>query len=298
MRKIFIFAAICLSLVAFGQNPSPEYYLFIKKADSLYKVRDYKNAGIVYSSAFKTIGNKGLMLDRYNAARSWSLANVNDSSFDCLDRIIKKNLFTDYDRLLNESDFNNIHSDKRWQPLLDYLKEYKPMDLPEGWIKGGAQNSKYKMGLEKGSGQNGKSAATIKSFDTEVEDFGNMMQSFSAAKYINKRIRMSGYLKTKDVIKWAAFWVRVDQEHSKTPLAFDNMMTGKDRSVKGTTEWTKYEIVLDVPEGASNIVIGFMLAGSGQVWADNIKFEIVDKTIPITAGKEIKFEPINLDFEK
>lgn len=41
-------------------------------------------------------------------------------------------------------------------------------------------------------------------------------------------------------------WFRVDGTTGKS-LSFDNM---QDRAVKGTTEWARYEIVLDVPEGA------------------------------------------------
>lgn len=297
MKLFLIFVLSPGFLLLHGQSPTPEYYSRIKMADSLYRLHDYKNAGIAYSSAFKTLGNKGSVNDRYNAARSWALANVPDSAFDCLERIIKKTFFTDYDRLVNEPDFNSIHNDKRWQPLVDFLKDYRNLNIPEGWVKGGGQNSKYKMGIEEGSGKNGNKAATIKSYDKDVEDFGNLMQSFSAVKYLNKRVRMSGFIKTKDVEKWASFWVRVDQEHSAKSLAFDNMMVGRDRSVKGTTEWTKYEIVLDVPSNADKIVIGFMMGGFGQMWVDDLKFEIVDKSVPLT-GKDIKFEPVNLDFEK
>lgn len=297
MKLFFILVFSFLSFNSQSQNPSPEYYSHIRKADSLYKLHDYNNAGIAYSLAFKTLGNKGLVNDRYNAARSWAVANVADSAFDCLERIIKKTLFTDYDKMIKEPDFNSIHNDKRWQPLVDFLKDYRNLNIPDGWVKGGGQNTKYKMGIEEKSGKNGNKAATIKSYDKDVEDFGNLMQSFSASKYLNKRIRMSGYIKTKDVEKWASFWVRVDEAHSTNPLAFDNMMVGKDRSIKGTTDWTKYEIVLDVPINADKIVIGFMLGGYGQMWVDDLKFEIVDKSVPVT-GKEIKFSPVNLDFEK
>ena len=75
------------------------------------------------------------------------------------------------------------------------------------------------------------------------------------------------------------------------------MKDGKeDRTIKGTSDWKKYEIVLDVPEKASNIAFGVMLGGTGQVWFDNIKFEIVDKSVPVT--DIYAKEPVNLDFEK
>jgi hypothetical protein len=76
-----------------------------------------------------------------------------------------------------------------------------------------------------------------------------------------------------------------------------------DRPIKGSTGWTKYEIVLDVPNNASLIAYGALLSGTGQIWFDNITFEIVGDNIPITGsvnGKKsaTQVEPTNLDFEK
>lgn len=79
----------------------------------------------------------------------------------------------------------------------------------------------------------------------------------------------------------------------KKPLAFDNM---KDRAIKGTTEWQKYAIVLDVPENASNLAYGALLGGTRQIWFDNLKFEIVDETTLVTGQKPS--EPQNLNFEE
>ena len=36
------------------------------------------------------------------------------------------------------------------------------------------------------------------------------MQSFDASKYRGKKIKLSAYLKTKDVTGWSCMWMRVD----------------------------------------------------------------------------------------
>ena len=102
------------------------------------------------------------------------------------------------------------------------------------------------------------------------------------------------------MIDGASLWFRVDQCKSEESLSFDNM---GDRPVVGTTDWHKYEIVLDVPNNASLLAYGVLLIGTGQVWFDNISFDIVDETTPTTGsinGKKsaMKTEPVNLDFEK
>lgn len=176
-------------------------------------------------------------------------------------------------------------------PLLSF-------DIPKGWSSGGSDLTQYEMGLEKNAGQGGTNAATIKSIPETPKSFGTMLQYCAPDKYLGKRIRMTGYMKAKDVTNWAGFWLRIDQANSKEALSFDNM---QERPVKSTLNWTFCEIVLDVPDNASNIAFGALLHGKGQIWFDDLKLEIVDKSIPTTGtykGKTSKnTEPVNLDFE-
>lgn len=173
-------------------------------------------------------------------------------------------------------------------------------DLPSSWFKAGNKPNSYDMGIDKAAGQDGKNAATIKSIDKKIDGFGTLMQQCKPNKYLGKRIKMSGFVKTENVTTWAGLWLRVDQSGSNKPLSFDNM---GDRPIKGTTDWTKYEIVLDVPSNSSLIAYGALLAGTGQIWFDNITFEIVGDNVPtlgsVNAKKSaIQDEPTNLDFEK
>jgi len=177
--------------------------------------------------------------------------------------------------------------------------------MPFGWFAAGSDPKSYDMGTDQGAGQDGKNAATIKSIDKEIKGFGTLMQQCMPGKYLGKRVKMTGYMKTADVQSWAGFWLRVDQKGSQQPLSFDNMYNGKsNRSITGTTSWTKYEIVLDVPAEASNIAYGALLNGTGQIWFDNLSFEIVDNSVPTTgsgpndATKSTLGEPTNLNFQK
>ena len=180
-------------------------------------------------------------------------------------------------------------------------------DLPSGWHIAGTEPKSYEMGIDKGAGQDGKNAATIKSIDKKIKGFGTLMQNSLPDKYLGKRVRISGYLKTKDVSDWSGLWLRIDRKDGGR-LGFDNMHDGKkERSIKGTSDWTKCEIVIDVPNTASNISFGALLVGTGQLWFDNITFEVVDNTVETTGlgpekTEEIKSvenkEPENLDFEK
>lgn len=172
-------------------------------------------------------------------------------------------------------------------------------DIPSGWFQAGSKPDSYDMGIDIGAGRDGKNAATIKSRQEKINGFGTLMQECMPGNYLGRRVRMSAFVKSQDVENKAGLWLRVDEVGSKQPLAFDNMA---DRPIKGTTDWKKYEIVLDVPGNASNLAYGALLAGTGQIWFDDLKFEIVDSTISTTRGlKQTDMrlnQPTNLDFEK
>jgi len=172
-------------------------------------------------------------------------------------------------------------------------------DLPKGWYKAGASPNEYEMGIDSGSGQSGGNAATIKSKKDKANSWATLMQDFNPGKYLGKKIKMSAYMKSKDVKTKAAFWLRVDQSGSRSAMAFDNML---NRPIKGTTDWTKYEIILPVPAKASNIAYGALLGGPGQIWFDNFTFEVVEDEVPTTnptKDRESQLEePFNVDFEK
>lgn len=162
-------------------------------------------------------------------------------------------------------------------------------DLPKGWFPAGSNPKSYEMGINKGAGRDGNNCATIQSIDKNIRGFGTLMQNASANKYLGKRVRMSGWVKTENVEKWVGLWLRVDKGNQS--IAFDNM---GERPIKGTTDWKKYEIVLDVAIDAEMLAYGTLIEGTGKVWFDDIQFEIVDNQTETTDKKK----PTNLDFEK
>lgn len=127
MKAIFfIVAGIVLNCSLWAQiSIPPEYYEQTKKADSLLAIRDFKNAGLTYCDAFNTIGGKGIPIDRYNAARAWAQCSFPDSAFLNLERIVSKTMYANYYHISNDIDLIPLHSDKRWQPLMEAVKQNK-----------------------------------------------------------------------------------------------------------------------------------------------------------------------------
>ncbi|GEO11061.1 DUF6624 domain-containing protein [Segetibacter aerophilus] len=126
MKQSIIFLVLFISTpVIFAQNNFDEYGKFAKKADSLYYLKDYKNAATTFSQAFRAIGWKGSQKDRYNAACSWALAGVADSAFYQLNNIVEKQNYTNYAHITSDPDLNSLHKDKRWAQLIARIKQNK-----------------------------------------------------------------------------------------------------------------------------------------------------------------------------
>jgi len=167
--------------------------------------------------------------------------------------------------------------------------------LPEGWLKAGSVPADYKMGVDVNINFDGGKSAFIEADNTDSSGFGTLMQNASVEDYLGKRVQLTIYIKALDVTGWTGAWFRIDGEQVK-PLAFDNM---SNRAITDTTEWTKYTMVLDIPNNATNMAYGVLLNGNGKVWFDNLSFEIVDNNTPVTdfyASKNQK-KTKNLSFE-
>ena len=170
-------------------------------------------------------------------------------------------------------------------------------EIPDGWFPAGSNPSEYEMGIDNSTFQNGNSCAYIKSKAPKENEFGTLMQTISAENYLEKRLQFSGYIKSEDVKGWSGMWMRIDGQDNQQ-LGFDNM---QNRLIKGTTDWKKYEIVLDIPLSSKTINYGVLLGGDGEVWFDNFKLVEVDNSVPVTnlmQENKLPTKPINLNFEE
>lgn len=129
MKKIKIIPLfLILGHLTSGQNSSDAYSFYSKKADSLLNAKNFKEAAITYSKAFESIEWKGAQIHRYNAACAWALAEMPDSAFYQLNNIATKAKYTDYVHIVIDTSLYSLHQDKRWEPLIEIIKQNKDKD--------------------------------------------------------------------------------------------------------------------------------------------------------------------------
>lgn len=89
---------------------------------------------------------------------------------------------------------------------------------------------------------------------------------------LGRKLRYSGYVKTDGVEGGAAglFWVVHGKDGAR--LVLEDM---SDRGgPSGSTDWTRYEIELEIPRDAHRIAYGVKLSGRGKAWFDSLKIEL------------------------
>ncbi len=110
--------------------------------------------------------------------------------------------------------------------------------------------------------------------------------------YKGKRVRLSAYVKTQGA-EGVNLWLQADGSGKGfNPLAYDVM---RGRVIVGTSDWKKYELVIDIPLETASIGFGIILTGQGAAWLDDVRFEAVDTSVA-TTGVTVLPQPSNSGF--
>jgi hypothetical protein len=171
--------------------------------------------------------------------------------------------------------------------------------VPKGWSHYATKREEFEAYVDASEKHSGTACATLRALVEDPAPFGNLMQCASAETYAGKRLRMSAWVKSRIKDGRSQLWLRIDGDWKSAagnPGCFDNM---NDRPIIGSSEWTKYDLVVQLPPTSTNIAFGLMLFGNGQVWLDDVTFEEVSEDVPLTGsyteGKPKSFS--NLNFE-
>ncbi len=163
------------------------------------------------------------------------------------------------------------------------LQEPSNLSFAEGttsWLLTGSKPQDYEYGSDTHGPTSTRASGYLKSRTAQARGFVTLMQAFKGSEYLGKRLRLSANVKTQDIEKWAGLWMRIDGSW-KRRLSFDNMHR---RPIRGTNDWQKYEVVLDVPQESVGIFFGILLAGAGHTWLSDVQFETVNDSVPTTGS--------------
>jgi hypothetical protein len=163
--------------------------------------------------------------------------------------------------------------------LFSCHKESKLKTPDYNWYKDGNRPASYEIGVDEKVLYHDEPTNYLKYTSGEADGFGTIMKDIKPGEFLGKRVKLTGFIKSENIENSAGMWMRVDGNITGQTLGFDNM---QNRPIRGTNDWTRYEIVLDVPQNAARIFYGVLIAGKGEVWFNEILFDTVNTSIPST----------------
>jgi hypothetical protein len=145
--------------------------------------------------------------------------------------------------------------------------------LPDGWFVPALPQDVDRWAQLRRSGcMNRDGCAVVLVPENAPVQAGNLMQSFNAAAYRGKTVRLTAWLRLEASAPGdrAQMWLGVDRRNDQKGF-FDDM---SDRAVR-SAEWTFAEIRARIDADAASIKFGVMSIGKGRVWVDHVTFEVV-----------------------
>jgi hypothetical protein len=183
---------------------------------------------------------------------------------------------------------------------------------PVGWFFRAEVPEDYKVGIDHNTVHSGKGSGFIQYTVHPMvvhprRGPSYLLQAFKAGEYRGHRLRVTAYAKGEKLSEGSFLWVQLDGG----PRVQRQGLAMAPAPMERTTDWSKYECVLDVPSSMSVVVVGVGLAGRGTIWVDDVRIEVVGRDVA-TVGvqgkgpwslKEFKLgepadAPMNLDFEQ
>jgi hypothetical protein len=160
-------------------------------------------------------------------------------------------------------------------PLNLRFEQGTPGKVPPGWFVPALPKDADRIAELRRSGCKSQGGcAVVVAPPNAPSPFGNLMQSFSAAAYRGKTVRLRASLRVEaaGTDDHAQMWFSVDRSRGRRGF-FDDM---GDRPVRAQ-EWTRCEITGPVDGDATFINFGVMSNGRGRVWVDEVSFEVISK---------------------
>ncbi len=152
--------------------------------------------------------------------------------------------------------------------------------LPAGWIRPDTLlSSLYSVGIDRETRRSGLGSLRIRRDQRETtSDIETIAQVVLADAFRGKRVRLSGYLRVSDSTGTAGLLLAVSGSPTGTP--YDNTLFW--RPLRGSVDWQRRDVVLNVPADAQHIRIGVLFRGSGAAWFDDLDFSVVDTAVATT----------------
>jgi hypothetical protein len=137
--------------------------------------------------------------------------------------------------------------------------------LPHGWTLGGSNPEAYDIKLERGG-----RAGSMWSVADPGDGFGTLMLQVPADAP-DRRVRFRASLRAEGSHGTVALWMRADNDQQQLVI-----VNHPEPSLKAPFDWREEAAELTIPETATVLAFGVILAGEGRVDIKEVELELVD----------------------
>jgi hypothetical protein len=154
-----------------------------------------------------------------------------------------------------------------------------PGDAPPGWwfIQHAGPTS-FEFAIDDQVAKEGKQSLRIRR--TGTQPFGLVLQRIKPDRFRGKRVRLSAFLRLDNVEPFGRGALRdmsgavlMLRSEGGTGMVLDDM---RERPLRGTRPWTEVSAEIDVPLSANTLEFAAMLSGTGTLWVDAVRLEVVE----------------------
>ena len=96
--------------------------------------------------------------------------------------------------------------------------------------------------------------------------------------FLGKRVRISGWVKTRDVENWVGGMLLIINSQGHVFADDENNVS----AIRGATDWQMIQMVADVPHEPCVLFCGATLYGAGEFWTDGFELATVPSDTPVT----------------
>jgi len=166
-------------------------------------------------------------------------------------------------------------------------------DTPSQWSIEASPSPRLKMYQDYNVSHSGEASITIVNYDEENNAVNSWQQRITEFP-VNKKLTLSGYIKTKNVNQGGivALGLSIEDEVGEWIASATTPLT--DLFV-GTYDWTEVKTEVFVPSDAKEIRITAYLKGTGQAWFDDIQLIVREGASTLAEGTNLLQ---NSDFEE
>lgn len=160
------------------------------------------------------------------------------------------------------------------------LQQRPEPPAPVGWRLGAGNPAAFAFVVDSVVARSGKNSGRL---SVVAGSPGNVsasaIQSIRAEPYRGKRIKLTGYLKSRNAV--FVSWARSEGLRNDS-LEYSALSNVSNQESAATIDWRRIEHVLDVPAHAEAIVFGVLLRETGDLWLDDFDVAIVDDSTDTT----------------